>query len=54
MCAADGEDLIVTVHAVDTDDAPIAVEPLAIPPSPDIEATEGGVRIVDAVAASSG
>jgi hypothetical protein len=48
----DGEDLIVTVHAVDTDDAPIAVEPLAFPPSPDIEPTEGGVRIVDAVAVS--
>jgi hypothetical protein len=50
----DGEDLIVTVHAVDTDDSPITVEPLAFPPSPDIEPTEGGVRIVDAVAASSG
>jgi hypothetical protein len=46
---ADGEDLIVTVHPVDTDDAPVPVEPLAIPPSPHIEPTEGGVRIVDAL-----
>jgi hypothetical protein len=45
----DGEDLIVTVHPVDTDDAPLPVEPLAIPPSPLIEPTEGGVRIVDAL-----
>ena len=42
---ADGEDLIVTVHPVDTEDAPVPVEPLTIPPSPHIEPTEGGVRI---------
>ena len=45
----DGVDLIVTVHPVDTDDAPLPVEPLAIPPSSHIEPTEGGVRIVDAL-----
>jgi hypothetical protein len=48
----DGEDLIITVHPVDTDDAPVSVEPLAIPPSPDIKATEDGVRIVDAICVS--
>jgi hypothetical protein len=49
----DGEDLIITVHPVDADDAPVPVEPLTIPLSPDIKPTEGGVRIVDAVEVSN-
>jgi len=42
---ADGTDVIVTVVATDEEGAPVAVEPLAVSPSADLEATDGGVRI---------
>ena len=46
---ADGHDLLVAVRSVDEDGEPVATEPLAIPPSADIEATEDGVRIRNAI-----
>ncbi len=46
---ADGHDLLVSVRSVDEDGEPVATEPLAIPPSADMEATEDGVRIRNAI-----
>ena len=34
----DGADVVVTVVATDEDGAPVALEPLAVPPSADLEA----------------
>jgi hypothetical protein len=42
---ADGADLVITVHSLDQDDEPVALEPLAIPASTDIEPIADGVRI---------
>ncbi len=41
----DGDDLVVTIVATDDDDQPVAIEPLAIPESPDMAPADGGVRI---------
>jgi hypothetical protein len=46
---ADGHDLLVAVRSVDEDGEPVATEPLAIPPSADIEAVQDGVRIRNAI-----
>ena len=43
--SADGTDLVIAVHALDQDDEPVALEPLAIPTSTDIEVNATGVRI---------
>ena len=48
---ADGADLVVAVHSLDQDDEPVALEPLAIPASIDIEPTVDGVRIRRAIRA---
>jgi predicted lipid-binding transport protein (Tim44 family) len=48
---ADGQDVVVTVEASDEDGTPVAVEPLAVPASADLEATDGGVRIKRAIPA---
>lgn len=48
---ADGADVVVTVEPTDEDGTPIAIEALAVPPSADLEATEGGVRIRGAIPA---
>lgn len=42
---ADGEDVVVTVVAIDEHGAAVDVEQLAVPPSADLETTDGGVRI---------
>ncbi len=47
----DGPDLIVGVHSLDQDDEPVALEPLEIPASADIEVTPGGARIRRAIRA---
>ena len=47
---ADGDDVVVTVVADDEEGAPVALEPLAVPASADLEATDGGVRIRRAIA----
>jgi hypothetical protein len=46
---ADGEDVVVTVEAVDEEGAAVPIEPLAVPPSADAEATDGGVRVRRAI-----
>jgi hypothetical protein len=46
---ADGEDIVVTIEPVDEDGEPVAIEPLAVPASTDLEATEGGVRVRRAI-----
>ena len=46
---ADGADVLIAVHSLDQDDEPVAVEPLAIPASTDIEPTADGVRIRRAI-----
>ena len=48
---ADGADLLIAVHSLDQDDEPVALEPLAIPASTDIEPTVDGVRIRRAIRA---
>ena len=48
---ADGADVLIAVHSLDQDDEPVAVEPLAIPASVDIEPTADGVRIRRAIRA---
>jgi FtsZ-interacting cell division protein ZipA len=45
-----GDDVVVTVVAIDEDDQPVAIEPLAIPESADMEPADGGVRIRGAAA----
>jgi hypothetical protein len=47
----DGEDVLVTIDAVDEDGEPVALAPLAIPESADMTAIEGGVRVHHAVGA---
>ena len=46
---ADGADVVVTVEAADETGAPVALEPLAVPASADLEAVDGGVRIRRAI-----
>jgi hypothetical protein len=45
----DGEDVVVTIAAVDEDGVAVPIEPLAVPPSADVEATDGGVRVRRAI-----
>jgi hypothetical protein len=47
----DGEDVLVTIDAVDEDGRPVALAPLAIPESADMEAIDDGVRVRRAVGA---
>ena len=47
---ADGPDVVVTVVSSDGDGEPVASEPLPIPPSLDLEPTEDGVRVRNAIA----
>jgi hypothetical protein len=46
---ADGEDVVVTIEAVDEEGAAVAIDPLAVPASADVEATDGGVRVRRAI-----
>jgi hypothetical protein len=46
---ADGADVVVTIEARDEDGVAVPVEPLAVPPSADAEATDGGVRVRRAI-----
>jgi hypothetical protein len=46
----EGADVVVTVLAVDEGGQPVALEPLAIPESPDMAPADGGVRIRGAAA----
>jgi hypothetical protein len=46
----DGDDVLVTIVAADESGEPVAIEPLAIPESADVEPAENGVRILRAVA----
>lgn len=48
---ADGSDVVVTVVATDEEGAAVTVEPLVVPPSADLELTDGGVRIKRALPA---
>ncbi len=48
---ADGADVVVTVEPTDEDGAPVGIEALSVPPSADLEAIEGGVRIRGAIPA---
>jgi len=41
--------VVVTVEACDEDGGAVAVEPLTVPASADLEATDGGVRIKRAI-----
>ena len=45
----DGRDLVVAVHSLDQDDEPVALGPLGIPASTDIEVTGEGVRVHGAI-----
>jgi hypothetical protein len=47
----DGEDVLVTIDAVDEDGQPVALPRLAIPESADMTAIDGGVRVHHAVRA---
>jgi len=46
---ADGPDVVVVVEAADEEGEPVPVDPLAVPPSADLETTDGGVRIKRAI-----
>jgi hypothetical protein len=46
---ADGADVVVAVQSLDQDDEPLALPPLAIPASSDVETTADGVRVRRAI-----
>ena len=46
---ADGPDVVVTIEAADHEGTPVELEPLAVPTSADLDATDGGVRIRRAI-----
>jgi hypothetical protein len=48
---SDGRDLLISVHAVDVEGEPVDVERLLLPPSLEVESTDDGVRIRNAVRA---
>ena len=48
----DGADVVVTVLATDEHGVAVALPALAVPPSADLEATDGGVRVRRAIVAS--
>jgi len=49
---ADGNDVVVTVVATDEDGSVLPVASLEVPPTADLEAVEGGVRVKHAVRAA--